>query len=201
MIVNTITFSEKSKGWTSFWDYEPTFAFSINGRYFTTNGGSVYEHYAGTVHGSFYEAVYPSTVSVVLNENPSIPKNFKTVNYEGSNGWEVSEILSDEFKPSSNEFGNSASLDSATAISSYSEGKYLDGGVSYRSGFDRKENKYYANIKSNGVIIREGEVLTSDKTSGIKGFYCTVTFKTDETTDIGGNKQLFSVSSEYVQSS
>jgi hypothetical protein len=33
--------------------------------------------------------------------------------------------------------------------------------------------------------------------SGIKGFYTTATFRTDAATDFGGEKQLFSVDSNY----
>jgi hypothetical protein len=204
--IKTLSFKESSGligggGWTSFWDYNPLFAFSLNGRYFTATDSSIYEHYNGGVYSNFYGTQYSSEVTLIFNPNPSMPKNFKTVNYEGSNGWEVSLIESDEYAPSSNEFGSVSVKDSALSISSYSEGKYIDGGVSYRAGFDRKENKYYAEIKGNGDFERESSVLPNNTTSGIKGFFCTVTIKTDNSTLIGGNKQLFSVTSEYVQSS
>ena len=34
--------------------------------------------------------------------------------------------------------------------------------------------------------------------SGIKGFYATATLSTDNTTNLGGEKSLFSVESTYV---
>jgi len=37
--------------------------------------------------------------------------------------------------------------------------------------------------------------------SGVKGYFTTVKFKIDDTTDVGGAKELFSVSSNYVMSS
>jgi hypothetical protein len=37
--------------------------------------------------------------------------------------------------------------------------------------------------------------------TGIKGYFTTVTMSTDNVTDIGGMKELFAVSSEYVESS
>lgn len=201
-IVKTLTFSEESKGWTSFWSYEPKYCFSLAGSFFSIKNAKLYRHYDVEANQStFYGVYYDSSVTIVINENPSIPKNFKTINYEGTNGWQVSSIESDSFRPSSNEYGNVSSFDVAVFIPSYSEGKYIDGGVAYRAGFDRKENKYYANIKSGVVIPREGEVLSIDKTAGIKGVFATVVIETDETTDIGGVKQLFAVSSEYVQSS
>lgn len=201
-IVKTLTFSEESKGWTSFWSYDPKYCFSLAGSFFSIKNAKLYRHYDVEANQStFYGVYYDSSVTIVINENPSIPKNFKTINYEGTNGWQVSSIESDSFRPSSNEYGNVSSFDVAVFIPSYSEGKYIDGGVAYRAGFDRKENKYYANIKSGVVIPREGEVLSIDKTAGIKGVFATVVIETDETTDIGGVKQLFAVSSEYVQSS
>ena len=200
-VVKTLTFSEESKGWTSFWSYEPKYCFSLAGEYFSLNDAKLHKHYdIESSQSTFYGVYYDSSVTIVINEAPSIPKNFKTVNYEGTNGWQVSSIESDSFRPSSNEYGNVASFDSAVSIPSYSEGKYIDGGVAYRAGFDRKENKYYANIKSGVVIPREGEVLLTDKTAGIKGVFATIKIETDETPDLGGVKQLFAVSSEYVQS-
>lgn len=208
-IIKTLSFSESAGldgqgGWTSFWDYEPSFAFSVRGVYFTTKLGKVYKHYSPNernLHGYFYETYYPSEVTLIINEAPSNPKNFKTLNYEGSNGWEATLIETEEYSPSSNNYGNSSVKDSALPIKSYSEGKYIDLGVAYRAGFDRKENKYYANIKGNGVILREGSVTQNNTTSGLNGIFCTFTFKTDQTTDTGGKKQLFAVSSEYVPSS
>lgn len=200
-VVQTITFNEGSKGWTSFWDYQPSFAFSINGRYFTTKDGSLYEHYTSALNSYFYDTYYPSKVTLSLNEFPSSPKNYLTLGYEGSNGWEVTSIETDEFSPSSNDYGNVSITDRGVAIESYSEGLYIENGVEYRSGFDRRENKYYADIKGDGVSQREGEILLSDETSGIKGVFCLVTLETDQTTNTGGVKQLFAVSSEFVQSS
>ena len=201
----TLTYSESTSGWTSFWDYTPSFSFSINGDFYTTKDGSIWKHYnilETKNHGLYYGEFYDASVDVVINDNPSFPKVFKTVNYEGSNGWEMTSMETESFSPSSNEYGNESINDSTLSLKSYSEGKYIERGVQYNSGFNRKENKYYANVKANGVINRrEGEVISSTDTSGVKGVYVTIKLKTDETTDEGGNKRLFSVSSEYVQSS
>ena len=66
----------------------------------------------------------------------------------------------------------------------------------FRAGFYRKENKYYANINSSSAIT-QGEILPGFLTSGVKGFYATVTFSTDSVTDPGRYKELFSVSTIY----
>jgi hypothetical protein len=67
----------------------------------------------------------------------------------------------------------------------------------YRAGFDRKENTYVANLINNSSAA-PGEIIFGGVMSGIKGFYTTATFKTDLTTDFGGEKQLFSAASNYV---
>ena len=67
----------------------------------------------------------------------------------------------------------------------------------YYAGFVRKENKYVANLINN-TSASAGEVLFGNAISGIKGFYGTVKLSTDLTTDLGGEKTLFSVESVYT---
>ena len=200
-IVNTLTFSETSKGWTSFWDYNPLFAFSLNGRFFTFNDSSLYEHYVGSSHSNFYGTQYNAEVTLIFNENPSISKNFKTINYEGSNGWEMESFESGESLPRRNGLASYETKDTAKPIKSYDEGRFSSKGVEVRAGFKKKEGKFFSNLRNNGVIKREGEVLQGTQMYGIKGFFSTVKMKTDSTTDLGGFKQLFAASTEYVYSS
>jgi hypothetical protein len=68
------------------------------------------------------------------------------------------------------------------------------------AGFNRKENKYSAVI-INSSNNRSGEVLAGRNISGIKGYFLTVTAVTDGQTNDGGLKELFAVSSNYVESS
>jgi hypothetical protein len=76
---------------------------------------------------------------------------------------------------------------------------------------DRKENKYVAYIVNNSTAA-PGEVRFGSQMTGIKGFFSLVTISTDmvidETTkqatsgtNIGGLKELYAVSSNYVESS
>ena len=67
----------------------------------------------------------------------------------------------------------------------------------YHAGFDRKENKYVANLINNSSA-NDSEVIWGNSMSGVKGFYTLATFSTDTTTDPGGDKQLFSVESSYT---
>ena len=90
--------------------------------------------------------------------------------------------------------------DSANQVKSYEEGLYTENGVPYRAGFNRKENKYFANLINNSVA-RPGEIFFGDATTGVKGYFATVKVSTDATTDPGGAKELFAVSTEFVVSS
>jgi len=67
----------------------------------------------------------------------------------------------------------------------------------HHAGFERKENKYVANIVNNSTA-NDSEVIWGSSVSGIKGFYGLATFSTDTTTDPGGEKQLFSVESNFI---
>ena len=62
------------------------------------------------------------------------------------------------------------------------------------------ENKYKANLVNNSVAAA-GEVIFGNAVTGIKGYFATVKVSTDSVTDPGGAKELFAVSSDYIESS
>ena len=200
---STLSFEDDINGWTSFFTYEPNFVGSLKSKYYSFYDAEIYEHYdqtPGHIRSTFYGVTSNSSVEFIFNANPSIIKNFKTVNYEGSNGWQVESFLSDaegfDLQSSAQQQYN----DSAKLVRSYEEGLYTESGVPYRAGFNRKENKYFANLINNSVA-RPGEVFFGDATTGIKGYLATVKVSTDATTDPGGTKELFAVSTEFVVSS
>jgi len=197
----TLTYDEGAKGWVSFYTYKPQFVDSLRGGYYSFYDGKLWKHYdLNQSRNTFYNVYSDSSISLVFNPNPSVTKNFSTLSYEGSNGWEAFTGISDpqEFDDLN---GIPTSYEDAILLTkSYEEGKFTDGGVIYRSGFNRKENRYVANIVNNSVQ-RIGEVVFGDQMSGIKGYYITVTLKTDQTTDISGAKELFAVSSNFAVSS
>jgi hypothetical protein len=194
---STLSFDEGVKGWTSFFTYKPDKLFSLRNSYYTVKDGGLWQHYSPSAgRNSFYGTTSPSTVTLIFNPKVSSIKSFNTINYEGSNGWKVNSFVTDEYTASDlSEVG-----DNALPIYSYDEGVYYDGGVKYRIGFNRKENKYFASIVNNSPAFQE-EVLWGRSVSGVKGFYATVKMSTDETTNIGGPKELFAVSSSYSESS
>ena len=204
-VYNTVSFEESVLGFTSFFTYQPDQMFSIRNGFYSLKNGRLWKHYQSSViRGSFYgNSDYNTTktsISFVFNPEVSLSKVFKTINYEGSNGWKVESFQSD---PTGKTLLNGSYIttsDEAKPIYSYAEGAYTESGVKYRAGFDRKENKYQANIVNNSGAA-EGEVLWGNSMSGIKGYFATVTLSTDETTDRGGLKELFAVSSNYTESS
>ena len=93
----SLTFSEKSKGWVSRVSYAPENAISVNNIFYTFNNGNLWQHNVSSVaRNNFYGTQYQSTLTTVFNQEPSTIKSFKTINYEGTNGWEVPIILTDQ---------------------------------------------------------------------------------------------------------
>jgi len=93
-------------------------------------------------------------------------------------------------------------LDDASIIHSYDEGSYVDANTGYtlRAGFDRKENRYVANL-INKSLAAPAEVLFGAQMSGIKGYYVIATLATDTTTAPGRMKELYQVGLTYNISS
>ena len=91
-IGKTISFNEKSKGWTSLKSFTPEVAISSVNQYYTMNFGQLWKHHQefeldGTTvvdRNTFYGVFEDSSVTPVLNTQPEVVKNFNTLNYEGS---------------------------------------------------------------------------------------------------------------------
>ena len=225
----TLTFDERNAGWTSFFTYRPDDMFSSRGNFYSfspsynsTTGNIeatsyLYKHYSNQDRNNFYGTKTPSSIQFVFNPSPNQIKTFKTINYEGSNGWEVTNLISDStgqdatVTPPGGWLSNfdqiTGDVRGATAapltgtyarIYSYDEGAYTENNIQYRAGFDRKQNKYYAVIPNNTQTPMDGEVIFGNQTMGIKGYFATVTMKTDTDTNNGGLKSLFAVSSEFI---
>jgi len=349
----TVSYDEQSQGWVSFFSYTPEQVFSLKNKLYTIKSGGIYQHYSTSVNrGSFYGEETASEVTVIFNAAPDNSKTFKTIGYEGSNGWMLKSLFSDstgrDYQPNVITISN---VDESSLIRSYYGGEYIQtsstatcaqtvtgtsvtiysnidipigssvdsaaivvpanttvtnqtqvvgfastqsvnntitltgvpyvipagvvisgGGIpqgttvtSYnavtgalvvsqniqvnvgstitfegirvifvnnstpfvldavinfasvtsranyfstfgtdypaydkqRIGFSRKENYYVSNIVNNSTP-RAGEVIFGDSMSGLKGYYTTATFSTDDVTDVGGEKQLFLVSSDFV---
>ena len=207
----TLTFDERSQGWTSFFTYKPDAIFSSQGSFYSAkdkfDDSRIFKHYTNQTRNSFYGSTSSSSVQFVFNPSPNNVKTFQTINYEGTNGWEVTAFLSDEtgFDAVGGNWINhvdtivqGTGANQYRKIYSYDEGAYTEDNIQYRAGFDRKQNKYMAVIPNNTQTPLPGEVVFGNQTSGIKAYYATVTMKTDATTDPNGLKELFAVSSTFA---
>lgn len=194
---STLSYDEGVRGWTSFFSYKPDQAFSLRSSFYTMKNNNLWLHYSNNVNrGSFYGVTTPTSVTFVMNPSVSLSKVFKTISYEGSNGWEVQSINTDNYSAN-----NASSIgDIGSFVYSYDEGTYTQDGIKYRVGFDRKENKFHAKIM-NASNVRSEEVLFGQSVTGIKGYFATVKVSTDSSTNYGQSKELFAVSSNYVESS
>ena len=134
------SYSEYVKGWTSFHDYTFETALSLNGDFYTLKDGSLWKHYSTNVYSNIYGEQLTANVKFVFNEEASVIKNFKTLSYEGSQGWEVDSIATD--------------IQTGQIINFVGkEGKYFDY-ISGKSAFD------VSNFSVQGLGIVETNVIT-----------------------------------------
>jgi len=197
--VKTLSFDEGVLGWTSFFSYRPVFVDSLINNFYSFFQGKLYIHNtpatAANGYGNFYGFTNDSDVTVILNAQPSLVKNFKTINYEGVLGWELDSMIG-------------SSGDQSLPINPFSTA-FLNtlGGLEnniFALNFKRKENKFFANLQqplSANTVAQFGEVVFGNDISGIKGFWSTVKFKLKNINFPTTKKELFSVSSDYVESS
>ena len=191
----TTAFDESVKGWTSLFDYQPNQILSLNNNYYTANKGKLYQHYtlepSSTTRSVFYGTSYDSNVTIVFNGNPSMIKNFQTINYEGSSGWEMDSFITD--------------TDTALAITPNILATSLTQmqNNTMSNNFKLKENKYFANL-ANSSPSQFGEVVWGSSSSGLKGFYGEVKMKMRNSSNVQnavGKKELFAISTGFVPSS
>ena len=215
----TVAFADSINGWTSLFSYRPDQIFSIRNDFYATIDSKLYKHHSTDVNrGNFYGTGYESSVTVIFNPEPVRSKTFSTISYEGGSGWKMTALASDATGEDYIDANWISTNDESNSVLSYYEGEYIinpaNGQAVVRSnynavfgtvdppyprvhaGFDRKENAYVANLVNNSTAA-QGEIIFGNVISGIKGFFATATFSTDSTTDPGGEKQLFSVATDF----
>tara|TARA_R110002110_G_scaffold203906_3_gene415096 strand:+ start:1357 stop:2919 length:1563 start_codon:yes stop_codon:yes gene_type:complete len=184
----TVTFDEGVLGWTSLLDYKPSWMFSLVSDFYSTFTGKAYKHYGDSDYSNFYGIEFDSTVTVILNAQPSVMKVFKTINYEGGSNWTVTTATA-----SSGDIGQVpiARYILPTSLVDFENELFTN-------SFKKKENKYFANILNNSPAT-PGEVIFGENMTGIKGFFSTIKLTLDNS--INEKRELFAVSSETVESS
>jgi hypothetical protein len=93
----TVSFKESINGWSSRMSFTPESALSLNNIYYSIKDGMLYSH-TNENRNTFYGAssAEKSSISFVINRNPSNIKNFKTLSYEGDEGWTAVSIETDQ---------------------------------------------------------------------------------------------------------
>lgn len=87
----TLTYSENAKGWPSFYSFIPEKMIGMNNSFYSFKGGSLYKHNSNSrPRNNFYGEQYESTISGVINVEPTIIKKFKTISLEGNAAWDCS---------------------------------------------------------------------------------------------------------------
>ncbi len=192
---DTLVFDEDVRGWTSFMSYVPDNVISMNKSMYTTKNERLYKHYtvsdiATGSRAQFYGGVYNSHVEFVFNNNQSLVKNFKTINYEGSKDWHMTSFIT-----SSGE--TTFPISKADGIDVVNSLTDMENQL-FKNNFKQKERKYFANLLNNSPS-KPGEIVWGASSSGVKGFTAVVKMQTDNI--LGGKKELFAVSTETVESS
>jgi len=188
-----LSFDDSVNGWVSRYNFLPGQMFSVQNRFYSTFQGAIYQHYSTNVNrATFYNnsqgGTTNSTVTSIFNQNPSMVKRFRTINYEGDNNWALDSFVTSD--------GDTVTPVSApvvpTTLSQMND-------QLFQNIFKPKENKYFANIiNSSGAT--QGEVIYGSQVSGVKGFFANAKFSATNTADTGKN-ELFAVSTEYNESS
>jgi len=100
----------------------------------------LWKHNSADVYSNIYSDQKTASVKFVFNSEASVVKNFKTLSYEGSQGWEVDDITTD--------------LQTGQILSFVGkEGKYFD----YISGKDVLD---LSNFSVQGLGVVQTNVIT-----------------------------------------
>jgi len=85
----TLSYSENSKGWPSFYSYNPDYMVGMNNYFYTFSGANLYRHNTNELRNNFYDVQYNSTLTSVINELPITTKIFQTINLQSDEPWTV----------------------------------------------------------------------------------------------------------------
>ena len=90
MALSTITYSDNTSGWTSFWDYYPDWMIGLSNVFYSWKNGSLYQHNKTDTRCVFYGAQVSSIVKTIFNEDPFSTKMFKSVSLDSTSPWTAS---------------------------------------------------------------------------------------------------------------
>tara|TARA_R100001463_G_scaffold14011_1_gene37164 strand:- start:478 stop:2502 length:2025 start_codon:yes stop_codon:yes gene_type:complete len=155
IIGTTATFNENVKGWTSFKSFVPEGSVGCSGDYYTFNKGKIYKHHDDAQErNNFYGVPYSSKVNVLLNDAPSNIKTYNTVDYEGTEGWAVTSVKTDQSEGAVNSFVEK-------------EGKYYNYIQGIHSDINNNTDFASADIQGGGILLETPDIDEDDGNGGV----------------------------------
>lgn len=119
----TLTYSESSKGFPSFYSYYPDYMIGMNRYLYSFKGGNLWRHNTNDLRNTFYDqTAVSSTMTSVFNDTPLQNKIFKTLNLESDDAWK-------------------ATLTSDIQTTGFIEAAY----------FEKKEGDWFAFVRNSGA--------------------------------------------------
>ena len=119
----TVSYSQNSQGWPSFYSYIPEYMIGMNNFFYTFNGGNLFQHNTNPLRNNYYGQQYHSQITSVFNQNPLENKIFKTLNLESNDAWQ-----------------------------SYLETDIQINGFMQDSWFEKKEGAWFAYLRQRGEV-------------------------------------------------
>ena len=176
-IPSTITYSEDVKGWVSFKSFIPESGLSLSKGYYTMKDGKLWKHHSNETRNTFYDyAQLPSSITAVLNTEPSLVKIFNTLNYEGSQS-KIDKYITQTVDGTTN-ISNIASYNIKAKDGWYVDSILTDKQTGNLNEFIEKEGKWFNYIKGDVNDIQTSDLSfqglgivseTSTITNGAEG--------------------------------
>ena len=83
----TLTYSESSNGFPSFYSYIPEMMIGMNNYLYSFKGGNIWRHNTNEIRNNYYDTQYSSQITSIFNDSPLENKLFKTINLESDDAW------------------------------------------------------------------------------------------------------------------
>jgi len=142
----TLSFSETSKGWPSFFSYGPEQCLGLNNFFYSFKGGNLFRHNSNSVNrGTFYGVQSASSIKTVFNEAPLEVKLYKTIELQASpSAWAV--VATAESPMADFPDGDPQFDSSPNSLKADQGGAKID-----VSEFEMKEGAWYAYLRNGGA--------------------------------------------------
>ena len=90
MAFKTLSYSQSTEGWPSFYSFNPEYMIGMNNFFYSFSGGNLFRHNSSAVpRMEFYGVQGQGTMRTVLNTMPLESKVFKTLALESDNPWSI----------------------------------------------------------------------------------------------------------------